>query len=314
MFTVSNSMDQLFSWFYYGALSALTDFEQYMGNMGVEVFNNVYAQALVQFFSLLGNALLIVGCVVAFAEYAVDCQNGGGNIKNTGMNILKGFCAAELFTIIPVQLFAFSVQMETTIATIFNYAGLKTDIVPKQASGSSTMANLIQGPLSFFTTLVQNDPVLSVIGSIAGAVTGSGQQHVPTFASLLFLIVFLVSFLKVLLDNLKRGAILLVQICVCSLYMFSIPRGYTDGFISWCKQVAGLCFTTFLQNLFLIIGLSAMKGSLVFGLGIMLGAAEIPRIAQGFGLETGLKANITSISMATSSFVNLGRTLAKAAV
>jgi hypothetical protein len=51
---------------------------------------------------------------------------------------------------------------------------------------------------------------------------------------------------------------------------------------------------------------------MVFGLGIMLGAAEIPRIAQNFGLETGLKANLTSVTMATSSFVNLGRTLMKA--
>jgi hypothetical protein len=96
--------------------------------------------------------------------------------------------------------------------------------------------------------------------------------------------------------------------------MFSIPQGYTDGFYGWCKQVAGICFTTFLQNMFLIIGLNAFKGQMIFGLGIMLGAAEIPRIAQGFGLDTAMKAYVTSITMATNSVMNLGRTLMKGAV
>lgn len=48
--------------------------------------------------------------------------------------------------------------------------------------------------------------------------------------------------------NLKRGGILLIQISVGSLYLFSVPRGYTDGFISWCKQVVGLCLTAFCRQ------------------------------------------------------------------
>lgn len=42
---------------------------------------------------------------------------------------------------------------------------------------------------------------------------------------------------KIFFSNIKRGGILLTQIAVGSLYMFSIPKGYTDGFIQWCKQV-----------------------------------------------------------------------------
>ena len=53
--------------------------------------------------------------------------------------------------------------------------------------------------------------------------------------------------IKVFFANLKRGGILLIQIAVGSLYMFSVPRGYIDGFTGWCKQVIGLCLTTFLQ-------------------------------------------------------------------
>ena len=29
--------------------------------------------------------------------------------------------------------------------------------------------------------------------------------------------------------------------------MFSIPKGYTDGFVSWCKQVIALCLTAFAE-------------------------------------------------------------------
>jgi hypothetical protein len=39
--------------------------------------------------------------------------------------------------------------------------------------------------------------------------------------------------IKVFFANLKRGGILLIQIAVGSLYMFSVPRGYIDGFVGW---------------------------------------------------------------------------------
>ncbi len=311
MYTTQNAIDQLFAWFYYGALTALGDFEQYMGNMGTEVFDNVYAQGLITFFHMLAQGLLLVGLIVAIFEYAIAAQTGGGNLKTTGLNILKGFAATGLFTIVPVKLFALSVQMQSVISKIFNLTGYQSD-VSQIKPPSSPMAGLLTVPLGVFNAMISGNPLLSIVGAITGSSTE--QQHVPSIVTILFLIVFLYGFLKVLFDNIKRGAILLVQICVCSLYMFSIPQGYTDGFYGWCKQVAGICFTTFLQNMFLIIGLNAFKGQMIFGLGIMIGAAEIPRIAQGFGLDTGMKANVTNITMATNSVMNLGRTLMKGAV
>ena len=41
--------------------------------------------------------------------------------------------------------------------------------------------------------------------------------------------------------------------------MFSIVRGYTDGFIQWCKQIIGICLTAFLQAVILIAGMGVMK-------------------------------------------------------
>lgn len=73
--------------------------------------------------------------------------------------------------------------------------------------------------------------------------------------------------IKVFFANLKRGGILLIQIAVGSLYMFSIPRGYVDGFVQWMKQVIGLCLTAFLQSTILVAGLMVFKDHALLGLG-----------------------------------------------
>ena len=41
--------------------------------------------------------------------------------------------------------------------------------------------------------------------------------------------------------------------------MLALARGYTDGFGSWCKQVAALCFTAFVQNLLYLLAIIMMQ-------------------------------------------------------
>ena len=112
--------------------------------------------------------------------------------------------------------------------------------------------------------------------------------------------------------NLKRGGILLIQIAVGSLYMFSIPRGYVDGFVQWMKQVIGLCLTAFLQSTILVAGLMVFKDHALLGLGLMLSAGEVPRIAGTFGLDTTTRANIMSAVYTAQAAVNTTRTIAAA--
>lgn len=119
--------------------------------------------------------------------------------------------------------------------------------------------------------------------------------------------------IKVFFANLKRGGILLIQIAVGSLYMFSVPRGYGDGFIQWCKQVVGLCLTAFLQATILVAGLMVFKDHALLGLGLMLSAGEIPRIAGAFGLDTTTRANISSAVYTAQTAVNMTRTVVAAA-
>lgn len=104
----------------------------------------------------------------------------------------------------------------------------------------------------------------------------------------------------------------MIQMVVGSLYMFSIPRGYTDGFNQWMKQIAALCLTAFLQTTLLFLGLLTFPDNMLLGLGIMLSANEVPRIAQQFGLDSSVKVNMTSIVHATTTAVNLTKSVARA--
>ena len=133
-----------------------------------------------------------------------------------------------------------------------------------------------------------------------------------SFMILFCIILMTYAVVKVFFANLKRGGILLIQIAVGSLYMFSIPRGYTDGFVQWIKQVIGLCLTAFLQSTILVAGLMVFKDYALLGLGLMLSAGEVPRIAGTFGLDTTTHANIMSAVYTAQTAVNATRMVAQA--
>ena len=91
-----------------------------------------------------------------------------------------------------------------------------------------------------------------------------------------------------------------------------IDRGYTDGFTQWCKQVIGLCLTAFLQATILVAGLMVFSDKALLGLGLMLAAGEVPRIAGAFGLDTTTRANIMSAVYTAQAAVNTTRTIVQA--
>ena len=104
----------------------------------------------------------------------------------------------------------------------------------------------------------------------------------------------------------------MIQMAVGSLYMFSVPRGYTDGFNQWMKQVAALCLTAFMQTTLLYLGLLTFPTNMLLGLGVMLAGNEVPRIAQQFGLDSSVKVNVMNVVHATTTAVNLSRTVTRA--
>ena len=61
-----------------------------------------------------------------------------------------------------------------------------------------------------------------------------------------------------------------------------------------------------------VSGLMVLKDHALLGLGFMLSAGEIPRIAGQFGLETGTRANVMGAVYAAQGAVNLTRTIVQA--
>jgi hypothetical protein len=261
------------------AVSGLSDFFANMGNMAVTILDLPWVQAVLTFFRYVGWSLFLAGLVVAVFDAALEAQNGKPALRDLALNIVKGFLAVSLFTIVPVELFRFCVSLQgdlgRAICEVFQIEAV-ADIGKKSQ-------NILEGLLVF-------NPFN------------------------LFLVIMLgYGVIKCWLANLKRGGILVIQIAVGSLYMLSVPRGFMDGFNGWCKQVAALCLTSLLQTTLLTAGLLTMDGHPFLGIGIMLSANEVPRIAERFGLDTSMRVNFMSVYYAARTAVNLVKGIAKAA-
>ena len=292
-FVMGDVMDQIINWFYGHLVGFLADFFAQMGNMGVELFDMTWVQSIVLFFTYLAWMLYVVGLVVSCFETGIEYQSGRGSVKDAALNAIKGFMAVSLFTTVPIELYKLSVTLQSSLT-----AG-----ITGHNSGVGELANAIIGELG-------NISDVSSVGS-SGVFGGLSTITSPIMA--LFIIILMgYAVVKVFFANLKRGGILLIQIAVGSLYMFSVPRGYIDGFIQWIKQIIGLCLTTFLQATILTAGLMVVKDNALLGLGLMLSAGEVPRIAGAFGLDTSTKANVMSAVYTAQAAVNTTRTIAQA--
>mgnify|MGYP001115458721 FL=1 len=284
-------MDELLDWAYSQAVGFLGAFFALMGNMGVELFDLLWVQATVQFFSQLGWALFAVSLVVSCFEFGIEYSSGRGNIRHTAINCFKGFMAVSLFSTVPVRLYALSISLQASFTASITGLG-------------SGIGELGQNIITKLTT--------------AEGLTSAAVDFIfggPTFNPIMMLfcvILMAYAVIKVFFANLKRGGILLIQIAVGSLYMFSVPRGYSDGFTQWCKQVIGLCLTAFLQATILTAGLMAFNDHALLGLGLMLSAGEVPRIAGAFGLDTSTRASLSSAVHTAQMAVNTTKVIASA--
>ena len=270
-------------WFYESIYTAVGEFFAEINSLGVEIFDLSWVQAVVQLFTLLGWALFVTGVAVAVFEVAIESQSGRVNIKGTALNILKGFFAASLSGVMPVQLYKFCCSLQSTFTG--DLAGIFAGA--HYTSLGELAANILRN-LFFMDGTVQ-------IG----------------LKIIFFLLAFAYCVIKIFFANIKRGGIMLVQIAVGSLYLFSVPRGYTDGYYQWCKQVAAICLTAFMQTTLLFLGMMTLSDNMLLGLGIMLAANEVPRIAQQFGLDSSVRLNVSSMIYSTNSAVNLARNIMK---
>ena len=282
---ISNAIfDAVLKWWYEIIYTAVADFFAQMGNMGADIFDLSWVQATVHLFTLFGWSLFAAGVVVSVFDVAVEYQTGRANIKSTAINILKGFLACGMIGTVPIELYKFCISLQNTFS-------------------------------HDLTALLAGEQTLDLAGQSTKVLTGCFLISVDVefgLLNLLCLIAFAYCVVKIFFQNIKRGGILLIQMGVGSLYMFSVPRGYTDGFMQWVRQVIAICFTAFLQTTLLFIGLLTFPDHMLLGLGIMLAANEVERIARQFGLDSSVKVNVMSVVHTTTTAVNMARSIAKA--
>lgn len=281
---IDSILNRIIQWLFTVIYDGIADFFTMISGFGVEIFELDWVNAMVKLFSLFGWSLFVVGLVVSAMDLAIEYQNGRASVQGTALNWIKGFMAVNLFTITPIELYKFCVSLQNTFSK---------DLVSLFASQQGTTLGEVAAT------------------SLQIAFNKEGVLVNATLYYLVCLIALGYCVIKIFFDNIKRGGILLIQIAVGSLYMFSIPRGYGDGFVQWVKQVIALCLTAFLQTTLLFLGLLTFKDNMLLGTGIMMAASEVPRIAERFGLDTSVKFNMMSAVHMTSSAVNLVKTVAK---
>ena len=282
-------LGEITDWIYCQIVGFLGNFFGEMGSMGAELFQMSWVQSIVLFFSYLAWALYATGLVVSCFECGIEYTTGRGNVREVFLNGLKGFLAVNLFTVVPVRLYELSVSLQSELTRGLTGYG-------------SSIGDVAQTVLEDYSAIEKLSEITE------GSLPGFGM--ISSALMVIFcLILMAYAVIKVFFAKLKRGGILLIQIAVGSLYMFSIPRGYLDGFTQWCKQVIGLCLTAFLQATILVAGLLVVREQGLLGLGLMLSAGEIPRVAGAFGMETSTKANMMSAVYTAQAAVNTTRSL-----
>ena len=270
--------DWFLDWMYGKVMEFIQTFFSYISGMGVEIFELPWIQAVIEFFRLFGWSMYVIAIVVAAFDVALMWQNGqGGGIKDAALGALKGFMAVNLFTVVPIELYKLSINIQDSLGQAMSglYGGSITDL--------STMS---LAELTAFSSDINPFNLFSII-ALGYAV------------------------IKVFFANIKRGGIMMTNIAVGSLYIFGLTRGHQDGFVDWCKQVIALCITAFLQNSLLFAGLLTFGEHMLLGLGIMLAANEVPRIADRFGLDTSSRVNIMSTYYATQAAVRTTQAVMK---
>lgn len=273
----------MIQWLYETIYTAVGELFADINNLGIEIFDLSWVQAVIKLFTLLGWTLFVVGVVVAVFEVAMECQTGRASIKGAFLNVLKGFFAASLVGVLPVQLYKLCCSLQ----------------------------GIFTGDLAGIFAAEQSSSIGEFAGDILAMVFMPSETVAVGLKSICVLLAFSYCVIKIFFANIKRGGILLVQTAVGSLYMFSVPRGYTDGFYQWCRQTIAICLTAFMQTTLLFLGMMTFQNNMLLGLGVMLAANEVPRIAQQFGLDSSVRVNMSSVVYSTSSAVNLAKTVFK---
>ena len=109
--------DIMFEWIFNKVYGLIAELFTFINETATDIFALSWVQVFVGLFGSLAWMLFVCGLIVAVFDTAVAYESGQANIKNTCINVLKGFMAASLVTVVPQRLYSFCVNMQGTFAT-----------------------------------------------------------------------------------------------------------------------------------------------------------------------------------------------------
>ena len=116
-----NLMEYITDWLYQMVVGVFSELFTAINTLGSDLFGQPWVQQIVGLFSNLGWVLFVVGIVVALFEFAIESQSGRGDPKTLSLNIIKGFFAVNLFSVVPVQLYSLAVNMQQNMSWLMSW-------------------------------------------------------------------------------------------------------------------------------------------------------------------------------------------------
>ena len=123
--------EAMFEWLFNLIYGAIADLFEFINETTSDIFAMSWVQAFVGLFQSLAWMLFVCGLVVAVFDTAIAYESGQANIKSTCLNVLKGFMAASLVTVVPQRLYSFCVATQGTFTheLLGNFIGDVSDSV-----------------------------------------------------------------------------------------------------------------------------------------------------------------------------------------
>lgn len=104
----------MFNWLFNLIYGAVADLFEFINATASDIFTLSWVQSFISLFHALAWMLFVCGMIVAVFDAAIAYESGQANIRNTCINVLKGFMAASLVTVVPQRLYSFCVALQGT--------------------------------------------------------------------------------------------------------------------------------------------------------------------------------------------------------